>query len=57
MLRIVGIWIFGLVGFGLVGGMIGQFLTPYSEVGGVAGACVFACLRLWFGDPSDQNSN
>jgi zinc transporter ZupT len=61
--RTIGIWIFGLLGSGIAGGMIGiaiiqpvgtnQFLT---FVGGFAsGLFAFACARLWLTKPQSSN--
>ena len=64
MIRITAIWVCGLLGAGIVGGLIGGALwgvETESWLGGefagfLAGAFLFACLRLWFAPPS-KNSN
>ena len=54
-LRIVALWIFGLLASGIVGGMVESQLAgsgddaPYVEFGLIAGMSAFACARLWLG--------
>ena len=60
MARTIAIWIFGLLGSGLLGYLIGGLL--YDEQAGMfAFMFLFACFRLWLNEPSnknqDQNSN
>jgi hypothetical protein len=60
-MRTLGIWVSGLLASALVGGLIGNKLgTDYSgdsaALGGIAGMCAFACVRLWLGQ-NRKNSN
>jgi predicted alpha/beta hydrolase len=54
-LRIVALWVFGLLASGIVGGMVGSQLAgsgddaPYVEFGLIAGMSAFAWARLWLG--------
>lgn len=54
MMRRVALWIFGLLGAGIFGGLVGDHLKPYDIGGGffgfLGGAFTFACVRLWLGD-------
>jgi hypothetical protein len=51
-LRIVALWVFGLLASGIVGGMVGSQLAGsgddilYVEFGLIAGMSAFACARL-----------
>ena len=52
MMRVIFIWIFGLLGSAIIGGIIGsRFDTSYGSDnalwGFIAGLFVFACARLW----------
>lgn len=55
MMRVSFIWIFGLLGSAIIGGIIGsRFDPPYGSaenaiLGFLAGMFVFACARLWLG--------
>ena len=54
MVRIISIWIFGLLGSGFAGAVIGSAsLFGSSENGGIAGVCLFACIRLWAKEPKE----
>ena len=65
MIRTIGIWLFGLLASGIVGGLIGAMLTPnhrnlqvWGETRGVlAGLLAFTCLRLWLDALRAKNSN
>jgi hypothetical protein len=53
-MRVLTIWIAGLVALTLLGSLVGFSLARNSTgewVGAVAGACIFVCLRLWFAEP------
>lgn len=57
MARAIAIWVFGLLGSGIAGSLIGGTLAYDGEAGGFfAGAFIFACLRLWLATPP-RNSN
>jgi hypothetical protein len=61
MKRIIAIWIFGLLGSGIVGTFIVDALeTGYNPdsafFGFIGGAFLFACIRLWIKEPP-KNSN
>jgi hypothetical protein len=48
--RVIGIWFSGLVASGLLGGIFVDWLLPYrgdAELGIIAGAALFCCVRLW----------
>lgn len=48
--RIVALWIFGLVGSTIAGGIVGSALTHDDTgtfFGLLGGCCIFACVRLW----------
>ncbi len=50
-MRTFFIWLFGLLGFGLVGSLLGAF-SPSSDAGFggfLAGMALFSCARLWLG--------
>lgn len=54
-LRLLGIWVFGLLASGIAGAILGNFLdSSYSNDGGFAGffggLFAFACIRLWLGE-------
>ncbi len=54
LMRTIFIWIFGLLGSGLFGSLIGGALdSGYSKDGNffgfIGGLCLFACFRLWLG--------
>jgi hypothetical protein len=53
VLRVVALWVFGLLASGIFGGMIGsRFGSEYSDYGVwgfLCGVFAFACARLWFG--------
>lgn len=56
-MRTFGIWAFGLLGSGIVGGLIGGFLDSGSGggiFGFLAGLCAFACVRLWLRERREQ---
>ena len=54
-IRSIGIWIFGLIASALIGAFIASRLGPHGSVneyfnyGLIAGACAFACTKLWLG--------
>lgn len=58
-MRVLGIWIFGLLASGLAGGAIGLALAQPLErtalfvfaLGSIAGLSAFACIRLWLAAP------
>jgi hypothetical protein len=58
MARTIGIWVFGLLGSGIAGGLIAvAMIEPVFQnqlftaaCGVLSGLCAFACLRLWTGD-------
>ena len=54
MTRIIFIWIFGLLGSAIIGGIIGSRFDTYGSDnalwGFIAGIFVFACARLWLGE-------
>jgi hypothetical protein len=58
-MRTFGIWAFGLLGSGIIGGIIGsRFGSGWSDdsvPGFFAGVFVFACLRLWLGQSKISN--
>jgi membrane associated rhomboid family serine protease len=61
-MRIVAIWVFGLLASGIFGGIIGNFLSDsYSTDGAffgfLGGVFAFACARLWLSAPKKHNSN
>jgi hypothetical protein len=49
--RVAGIWISGLLGSAIVGSMVGTlFFNAFGDpsvLGGIAGALLFTCFRLW----------
>jgi len=57
MVRTIAIWVFGLIAGLIIGGFLGGAFdaefNPHTTVsynsfaGGIAGMCVFGCLRLW----------
>ena len=48
MIRTIAIWVFGLLGSGIAGNLIGGALAYDGGIEGFfAGAFGFACLRLW----------
>jgi len=59
-MRTFFIWIFGLVGSGFVGLIMGSLVDQGhpGDMSGVAGffggIAVFACLRLWLARPQPQ---
>jgi len=56
MIRTAAIWVCGLLGAGIVGGLIGGALTYNGEVAGFfAGGFLFACLRFWLAAPSKNS--
>ncbi len=56
MARIIAIWVFGLLGAGIVGSLIGDALTYDGGVFGfLAGVFLFTCLRLWLAAPSKNS--
>lgn len=58
-MRVLIIWVMGIVSLSIIGSLIGFALTKEhagSNDGAIAGACAFTCLRLWFSPPS-QKSN
>ncbi len=55
MLRVIGIWLFGIPGFAAIGAMVGENVRDHwghdmGLMGAVAGAAIFGCLRLWLAD-------
>jgi hypothetical protein len=52
--RVVALWVFGILGASIFGGIVGHGLT-HSEagsfIGALGGAFVFACARLWLTPP------
>ncbi len=57
MARTIAIWVFGLLGWGITGSLVGGALTYNGEAAGFfAGAFLFACLRLWLAAPSNRSS-
>lgn len=51
--RVIGIWISGVIAFGLLGAGISIQLSGGSDapfMGFVAGSGAFTCFRLWFGE-------
>lgn len=52
LMRTAAIWVFGLLGSGILGLLVGDSLSPHGG-GGVLGftgaALAFACARLWLG--------
>jgi hypothetical protein len=56
--RVVAIWIFGILACGIAGGLIGAQLD-YRDGGPwgfLAGAFAFSCLRLWLSEKASKNS-
>lgn len=53
--RTIGIWLTGLIGFGLLGAAIGNLADRIDGGGGglIAGICIFTCARLWLSEPKD----
>jgi len=60
-MRTFAIWVFGMLASMIVGGMIGaqldalnhDYVTSMRMVwGALAGALIFACLRLWLSAPT-----
>jgi hypothetical protein len=52
--RVVALWVFGLLGASIFGGILGHGLTQSGEgsfFGALGGAFVFACARLWLTPP------
>ena len=50
-MRVLVIWITGIVALSLIGSLFGFALAGNSKgevAGAVAGACAFVCLRMWF---------
>lgn len=49
-LRHLGLWLFGLIGFGCLGGaaMTINGSVEGAFAGGIGGAFAFAAVRLWF---------
>lgn len=47
--RTIAIWVFGLIGSGFFGSVLGNYLTGSNGEfqGLIAGMCLFACIRLW----------
>ncbi len=59
-LRAVAIWALGLIAAGTVGGLLGTATSSAGDQGfggAVAGACAFACARLWAGERKASISN
>lgn len=53
MMRTMAIWVFGVLGSGIVGSLLGGALTYDGEMPSfLAGAFLFACLRLWLAAPT-----
>ena len=52
MMRILALWISGLIAGAMVGGMIFRYLygDGVDFFGGVTGMAVFVCARLWVTD-------
>jgi hypothetical protein len=55
-LRVVALWVFGLLASAIIGGIVGSRLSTdaysdYGVWGALAGMFAFACIRLWFGGP------
>ncbi len=58
MARIIAIWIFGLLGSGAIGSLIGETMQyDGAIIGFFAGVFSFTCIRLWLAGPSNKNSN
>ncbi len=55
-MRTFFIWLFGLIGSGFLGLMLGSFAGHNSgdagALGFFAGIAIFACLRLWLARPA-----
>ena len=53
-MRVLIIWVMGIVAFSLIGSLIGFALAVNNKgewAGAIAGACAFICLRLWLAKP------
>ena len=57
MARTIAIWIFGVLGSGIAGSLVGEALTYNGELSGfLAGAFIFTCFRLWL-TPNSRKSD
>jgi len=53
-MKVLLIWVMGIIAFSLLGSLVGFALAGNSKgetAGYVAGACAFVCLRLWLAKP------
>lgn len=52
-MRTIAIWVFGLLGAGIAGSLVGGSLAFDGEATGfLAGAFLFSCVRLWLAGAS-----
>lgn len=54
MVRLIAIWVFGILAAAIFGGLVGNFLVRGDGgiFGFIGGACAFVCARLWLAKPS-----
>lgn len=58
-LRLVTLWVSGLIACGVTGGAIGDYINPNPYAGGsvfgfLAGISAFTCARLWVNDAREK---